>query len=447
LTLGTLPDFSDCAFALQSASFDKSHDYIPDYDDRYEAFDVEGFLKEVELRGFRSIIDPKPSPSEWDGKTSPAEIFFRRMEDETEAEVNKKKMAVRNVAEVLFNDIKGDNAYRDRVAVTLHCGAIVLSLPQTLYFRGMQTASVPYLDSGLTVLLARDGGRRQPDKPPTIAELHQIQAVARKISIFIGLTYGVAKRIAEEARRARAHTVFGFIGHSLHNAFSTSSKVPGALERVIFIESINFDAARDLFAPKVHEPRWVSWDSKGLDDESLSQTLWKGIFHESISFSLQLEPLAGRQVNRCFAALLSELSENLCEHSKTGTITAISAPSKEDAIDLSIVGSARREHLSRLATILNGYTPTAQRADLVGFDFILLLAHHLGSPLTSVRLVFSDENNSPIASFHGTWNPERISFDAPEIRQSNSERLTMSLTFSDLRALKPQNENETTAPL
>jgi len=436
-TLGTLPDFSDCASALQDPSFDRGRDQIPNYNDSYEAFDVEGFLKEVELSDLRSIIQPKPSPAEWDGKTSPAKFFFETREGDTEADVKKSKEAIKRVEERLYKDIKEDHAYRDRVAVTLQCGAIVLSLPQTIYFRGMQHEPPPYFDSGLTVLLARDGESQQPDERPTIQELHQIQAVARKISAFIGSTYGVANMLVQESRMITARNIVSMISHSLKNVFTKAPHEGGVIERRVHLEKIKLDAAASLFDPTMASLKAIDWSTGGYQGEPLEKSITQALFIGTELMTFSAHELKGTKADARLLAVLIELCHNLARWSHKGSVAVSRSPDSSTLVDVTVSGHSAPTHLAGLLARLQEHNVFAKGTALRGWNFILMLVHalaHNTSRCLEVEFV-NPKDGKVVAHLVGAAGQHQMLIERPVMANPLPDKMQMRISIRGLKGL------------
>jgi hypothetical protein len=409
-------DFADCASDLMKSDF-----YCPEvlgsFTDEFDAFDSNKFVNFAETAGKRSIIEDRPAPCKWNGRATAAMKAQRpeRISD-------------------LFKKIRDDNIYQDRVAVLLEYGAIVLCAPQSMTFptETLSDESV-ILDSGLTVILSNDSA-------PTFDEIHRINAVAQKISLFIGSTYGLAKKLAHESERATANKVLGMIGHSLDNTFSNRARADGELERAVLLESINLKAAADLFAFEGTTRKPIEWDKGGFERaESVGDLICKGVFKESAALQLECENLAGQFVDKRFASLLIELCENLSEHSKSGSIHVLmDGTDGRDTANRRIIvkGYANNSDMQKMAEIISGYFLHGRRNHLIGFDFILLLAQQIAlHDKASIVLSFADEGNCEVLRFTGSRHSHRFVFRKEIERKSQSSDYLMNLTFNGLLAI------------
>ena len=199
------PDFSDCRRFLEDSRFDLSQNNIPRFSRAYEAFDAVAFLDHAKAQQWPSITVPIPAPADWDGLPRPALNA-----------VDPWKIVGGD--DSLFEDIRGDKRYRDRVAITVSYGAIILCLPQTFSFPDGHAKTEELLDSGLTILL-------RGDEPPTSQELNQVRAVARKVSGFIGSTYGLAKALARHEVALTTELIAQAVDHELNNATTNVSAI------------------------------------------------------------------------------------------------------------------------------------------------------------------------------------------------------------------------------
>ncbi len=407
-------DYSDCKEDLASADFFPNSE-LGEYANSFTAFDVIRFIQQARSKCRQSIVTDITAPGDWKGFATAA--VGAELPDKIEA---------------LRTKIIGDSAYRDRVAVLLHCGTIVLCTPQA--FRLSATAKdltdEVIFDSGLTVIFS-------DDRPPQFSELVQIYAVAHGIGLFVASINGLAKYLAIQAGRAEAHKVFGIISHSLDGTFNRSES-DSDLRRAVLLEAINLKAGKTLFAPTGDTSSPIEWDRASIGlGESLSDLISKAVFKGNPHLALSCDVLKNQSVHRCLASLVIELSENLWEHSKQGGILVTREPDDSDRLAISLTGPANRSDLVKVSEIVDGYSAVGRRQELVGLDFIFLLAHHIGIEHTAqVRFIFANPiDNAIAAQFDGKWGKRSFVFDPVPRPLPGGEHFKLTIEFHGLDGL------------
>lgn len=405
-------DISDCKDELARPEFCSGYD-LGEFSQKFETFDVVQFLQYAQKHKhkFSSIIKDQSAPSDWNGYPSIAK----------NADPNKKHA----VEENLFTDIVGDKSYRDRVAVLLHCGAIVLCAPQSFFIEGHLEKNVIF-DSGLTVILTGD-------EAPTPEDLAMINAVAHSISSFIASTYGLANKLAHESQMIASRNIVSMISHSLKGSLTKASISNHQLERLVRLEMIKLDAASILFDPTVAKKKAIKWSDGGFEGESLAATMREGIFESSKAITFTSTDLNGKSIDARFAALLIELSHNLRRHSRSGEILITRVKASTNRFDIFVSGAASDEDVQTLLNHLESNNVLAKGQSLRGWNFILMLAHALAENNSAcLEIVFNMTQERPALRIGGVCGARHIRIHSETKINPLPERMQMIARFNSL---------------
>jgi two-component sensor histidine kinase len=303
-------DFTDCANDLLDKKFYCSQILGKRFENDYEAFDANEFVKYANSKQFESIVKEKPAPAKWCGFPSPA-MFAEN---------------AKQIKGSLFQNIQTDEPYQNRVAALLEYGAIVLCIPQSFRFAQSPVASEAsdgsfILDSGLTVIL-------DDDAPPTLDDLRQINAVAHKISLFIASTYGLATSLARHETSLKLSLVARAIDHELRNATANVSAILNTLVRSgqpvtqgdqldikarLNTAKAALDALTDVAQPGEKKP---------MMDEFLTVTKTFANYRD-FTLKVQITEESQRlnpQMSSAFRLLLTELIRNAYKHNPSQNV-------------------------------------------------------------------------------------------------------------------------------
>ena len=259
-------------------------------------------------------------------------------------------------------------------------------------------------------------------------EIKQILAVAHNVSLFVASTYGLAHSLASENRSFAARNTVGMLRHSLGNDLDNALGNSELLAPVVEVARLNLRAAEELF------------DSSGqvktrtLDDK-LKLLIERFIFRNCQPPSISFEKVHDCKADIRFAAMIVELCRNLAKHSHGGGMQVLNSASEPAIASVRIKAPAVSEKdIEDIQKRLDKHNPYRKNANLRGLDYIMWLAHQIGTPKSCVLIEFKDEAGGVYARSVGSWKPGKFEF-----QQTRADKIppstTMSLSIEHLQAI------------